>query len=171
MFAVIFLFLSVVIPYSIYLLAYVSIEEEYPKNFIKINLHYQLKLKNALYKCGVCDKYFREYQSELYEAAKDIKKENVKTCPHCEKESRINGLWSSYPEYNHMVKYPEYLDTHLSCPKLKGFEELFAMKKSIKLYKEKNKIDKYQKDFEQFQKKTQDDPLKWLKNIQGDDKF
>ena len=89
-------------------------------------------------------------------------------CPHCKHN---NGYGYTASSLNRIKEVPEYLDTHLSCPKLKGFKELKSIKKSIKLYKERNLVSEQQKEFEEFQKKTQDDPLKWLKNIQGDDKL
>lgn len=125
-------------------------------------LHY-----NDLFKCNKCSMYFREYQSQLYKTSKNIKEKKSKYCPHCKTENQSNY----FSEFTNIKKYPEYLDTHLSCLKLKGYKEKIQMKKSIKLYKERNIIDKQQKEFERVQKQTQDDPLKWLKNIQGDDKL
>ena len=128
---------------------------------------YTLMHYNDLFKCNKCSMYFREYQSQLYKTSKNVKEEKSKYCPHCKTENQSNY----FSKFTNIKKYPEYLDTHLSCLKLKGHKEKIQMKKSIKLYKERNIINKEQVDFEQFQKKTQGDPLKWLKNIQGDDKF
>lgn len=112
---------------------------------------------NRLYKCEDCGLYYRKYQLQLYLV---IKEKRYDTCPHCQRE---------LSRRKEMKKQPAYLDMHPSCPKLKGLKELHAMKKSLRLYAENNKIKAKQKEFEQLQQRTQEDPLKWLKNIQGDE--
>lgn len=154
------LILWVLIPVTMYI-GFAVLEWQLDRKIVrgmqKIVPYLHLFEMNRLYQCENCGIYYRRYQEQLYRVAKEKKYD---TCPHCQRE---------FIRCKEIKRQPAYLDMHPSCPKLKGLKELNAMKKSLRLYAESNKIKAQQKEFEQLQQRTQEDPLKWLKNIQGDE--